>query len=221
MAYRRLKLVLLTVVMWAAPVFAQSPKPNEIPDATTVLPRKHRTNSSARQKITLRLDDSTEVDPAILAKARSVATVIFRGSGLEAAWLEGSASETHCGKDGECPQFRLRIIPADLARGIVEGDALGFALPCAENEAACLIYIFYSRISALAKRHIVDPDLILGHVIAHEVGHTLIGPNAHDLYGIMQPVLPIADLGRTLFFTSAQTARLRFGLSERSRVPNR
>jgi len=192
-----------------------------MPNATAVLTTKHRTNSSARQKITLRLDDSTKLDPALLAKARRVATVIFRGSGLEAAWLDGSPSETQCGKDGECPQFRLRIIPADLAKGIVEGDALGFAVPCAENEDACLIYIFYSRISALAKRHVVDPDLILGHVIAHEVGHTLIGPNAHDIYGIMQPVLPIADLGRTLFFTSAQTDRLRLGLSERKRMHNR
>ena len=64
----------------------------------------------------------------------------------------------------------------------------------------------------------LSPDLILGHVMAHEIGHTLLGPNAHDLYGIMQASLPLTDIGRMLYFTSVQSRRLRTELLARKRA---
>jgi hypothetical protein len=104
---------------------------------------------------------------------------------------------------------------------MIKDEALGFAVPCAKNEEACLSYIFYSPISTLAAKNGLSPDLILGHVMAHEIGHTLLGPNAHDLYGIMQASLPLTDIGRMLYFTSTQSRHLRTELLARKRATNR
>jgi len=53
--------------------------------------------------------------------------------------------------------------------------------------------------------------------MAHELGHGLLGPNAHEGYGIMQAKLPISDLSwKTLYFTAAQSKRIRTELLARN-----
>ena len=105
-----------------------------------------------------------------------------------------------------------------MDKDIVGDEALGFAIPCNKKEEACLFYLFYYRITALAAAHSLSPDRILGHVMAHEVGDTLLGPKAHDLFGIIQSTLKLYDTERILVFTSDQSKRLRTKLLARNRA---
>jgi len=99
-------------------------------------------------------------------------------------------------------------------------NLIGFAIPCHEHDRGCLLCIFYSRISALAEETGIGPGRILGHVMAHELGHGLLGPDAHEGYDVMQAKLPISDLSwKTLYFTSAQSKRIRTELLARNQEP--
>ena len=63
---------------------------------------------------------------------------------------------------------------------------LGAAYPSSEGTG---VYsdVFYDRIQRLSLQdRRVSPSCILGHVLAHEIGHLLLGLNAHSVTGIMR-----------------------------------
>src|SRR5262249_44633249 len=86
--------------------------------------------------------------------------------------------------------------------GLAEPGSLGqFAdvfSDCAENQSAVLA---------------LHPALLLGHVIAHEIGHLLLGENAHYPSGLMKIKWNQNDLQRMvqgdLLFTAQQSQRIR------------
>jgi hypothetical protein len=217
----RLSAVLFAVSISTASVFAQLPQIREVPHAAIQTTAKKQRPDIAKPKITLRVDDFASLDPTVLTGARKVTTEIFAEAGVQTVWLDCPVYHTDCGMEAERPQFILRILAPSMAKNIVADEALGFAIPCDKKEEACLFYIFYYRIESLAAAHSLNPDRILGHVVAHEIGHTLLGPKAHDLFGIMQNTLNLYDTERILVFTSDQSKHLRNELLVRNRATNR
>jgi carbamoylphosphate synthase small subunit len=187
-------------------------------DVEQKLSRSTRLNRPADRKlmpkIALRIYDFDQVAPTAIAGAKDVVSEVFRESGLQVLWVD-CPSENRCAANVQGPEFRLRIVPASFGKEMVSDEALGFAVPCAPGEPACLFYIFYWRINALAGANHVIAGRILGHVLAHEIGHTLLGPNAHIRFGLMQHNLPLAETERTLYFTSGQAKQLRANLLAR------
>ena len=61
----------------------------------------------------------------------------------------------------------------------------------------------------------------LGSIVAHELGHNLLGPNAHAIVGIMRATLLQEDWGKaaqgTLGFTRSQSQQIRAWIAERDR----
>jgi hypothetical protein len=70
-----------------------------------------------------------------------------------------------------------------------------------------MAYILYSRIETLAADGDASLSDILGHAMAHEIGHLLLGPG-HSQVGIMQAEWTREDLARAarneLSFTPQQ-----------------
>jgi hypothetical protein len=217
----RLSAVLFAVSISTASVFAQLPQIREVSHAAIQTTAKKQRPDIAKPKITLRVDDFANLDPTVLTGARKVTTEIFAEAGVQTVWLDCPVYHTDCGMEAERPQFILRILAPSMAKNIVEDVALGFAIPCDKKEEACLFYIFYYRINALAAAHNLSPERILGHVMAHEIGHTLLGPKAHDLFGIMQSTLNLYDTERILVFTSDQSKHLRTELFARNQATNK
>jgi len=145
--------------------------------------------------IALRVYDFAHLDPWVLQFAEEVASEIFRQTGIRAAWLTCPAAEQCLAAPGR-PEFRLEIVPN--ISGVAKEDTLGFALPCNIADHVCLSYVLYSPIRALAAHDGTTPSRLLGHVMAHEIGHALLGPNAHAPTGIMRGRLPQLDRGRVL-----------------------
>lgn len=169
-------------------------------------------------KIPVRVYDFAHVDRHVLQSAEKLTTEIFRKAGSEVVWLDGLEAQPSNAEAGG-PEFRVKIVPIlEMLSGAKEkgkDDPLGFAIPCDETAQACLFYVLYSRISAWAGRDGTDPSRILGHVMAHEIGHSLLGSNAHAPTGIMQGRLPRLDMGRVLYFTDLQSRLLRADLARR------
>jgi len=83
-------------------------------------------------------------------------------------------------------------------------------------------HIFVGRAESLAAGASLPADVILGTVIAHEIGHLLLGTNSHSSKGIMRGQWEGSDLREAgegkLGFTSEQARRLRAGLMDRARA---
>ena len=74
-------------------------------------------------------------------------------------------------------------------------------------------YVFQDRVEQLARDSHANRSEILGHVAAHEIGHLLLGSNAHSQMGIMCAnwygrQLRSAAMG-TLLFTPQESQLIR------------
>lgn len=107
-----------------------------------------------------------------LARARTEGEGTFRHSGVAVAWV-----------DDKEPR-RLEILLLSLRRDSQEcaaGCALGLAL--ASRSTA---YVFVNRIIRTTRSSPTDLPVVLGRVVAHEIGHILMPQRAHSTFGIMR-----------------------------------
>jgi hypothetical protein len=65
---------------------------------------------------------------------------------------------------------------------------LGYSLVDAKTRSGALATIFMDRVLWLADAAKIDARPLLGRAIAHEVGHLLLGTNAHTGTGLMRAV---------------------------------
>lgn len=194
-------------------------------------PRAHggRMIQSQGAKLTIRVYDYVPVDPEVLARAEKVADAIFEDSGIEIIWMDctplGSDSLPYpqCPSDMGASDLVLRLLPRRMAMKLTTPhEPLGFAQQCPDMEPACELTVFCFRVDEVAAEgH--RPELILGHVIAHEVAHVLIGPG-HSEDGIMRrewsrEELRRMSLGLQLGFTSKQTRKLQEASLRRMKEP--
>lgn len=79
--------------------------------------------------------------------------------------------------------------------------------------------VMYGRVKDLAQGTSTDHAIVLGHIIAHEIGHLLLSRDAHSIGGIMSATLNTQFAARGLLWFSpaeAAVARVRVaGLVER------
>ena len=218
----RMSVFVCAACLWANVVFAQPQQILEMSTGAIQSTAKKQPHDIANPKITLRVEDFANLDPSVLAGARKVTTEIFAAAGVQTVWLDCPVYEADCGTEAEGPQFILRILGPSMDKDIAADDeALGFAIPCHKTDGACLSYILYWRIRALAAADNLSPARMLGHVMAHEIGHALLGPNTHEAFSIMQATFSIHDTERVLYYTSRQSKRLQAELVARKRATTR
>jgi hypothetical protein len=76
----------------------------------------------------------------------------------------------------------------------VSSPVLGSTITCGATEYCAASYIFYDRVLAFADESGSTPELTLGYVMAHEIGH-LMGLG-HRPGGIMTAAFSAQDLHR-------------------------
>ncbi len=79
------------------------------------------------------------------------------------------------------------------------------------------VTIFWDRIRVEAAAGSHSEAMLLGYVIAHELGHLLLPPGYHSAYGIMQGRLNYEDLSQArrlgnLCFSEKEAARMQAAL---------
>src|SRR5882672_7149627 len=182
--------------------------------------------SAAKTKLTLRVYNYARLDSASLALSESVAAAIFEHVGIQIAWVDCPLSSKEF---LAYPQFQSRMQPTDLVLRVLPRhmamklhhryEALGFAQTCPETEPACELNVFYHRVDELAAKG-YRGDRILGHAIAHEISHVLIGPH-HSEEGTMRGEWTHQDLqlissGLSLDFTKDQSSQIQNAVLRRS-----
>ena len=86
-----------------------------------------------------------------------------------------------CDNEQAPGEIRLRILSGSIQTKFRDG-AFGFAI------APVFATVYYEPTAQMAKAHSLEFAVprILGAMIAHEIGHLLLGPNSHSPSGIMQ-----------------------------------
>lgn len=204
--------LLLTVFTEAHPVAAANPK---------------KTSGT----FTVHIHNYARVDPKTLAEAEKVATDVFRQAGVETRWIDaaigGSPDVKSENGDSRVPQGLSDIWLGMLSRSMagtlgLPSDVMGVAPGSGPDRQ--IVYVFYDSLEPLAERqvlawqrgdtsHPATRAQILGHMIAHEIGHLLLNLPSHSDSGIMRGSWELKDLQDVAFgsllFTPAQAAVLR------------
>jgi hypothetical protein len=149
-----------------------------------------------------------------LLEAERGAGRIFRMAGVDMSWINCgrrlSQSNTHCLEDVQNSDLILRIVP-NAQTFTSEVFGVSFLDEAGQGTYADVFLTPIEQMISSDRQ--LSLDAILGDVIAHELGHLLLGNHAHSVQGIMRARWQADQLhglsaGR-LFFTTDQAARLR------------
>ena len=138
-------------------------------------------------RIRVRVNNYTQASPAILAGAEREAGRILGKAGLQTVWLDCPAghstadSQDPCREPLEATDIALRVL-SESTQNKFQDTVFGFAV------VPVLASVYYDYAAHLARSDNAEFEIpiILGCVIAHEVGHLLLGSNSHSDSGIMQ-----------------------------------
>jgi hypothetical protein len=168
--------------------------------------------------MTVRIYNYAGIARRELNLAESVATDIFRAGGVQIIWYDCGPS-THADNDPDCSRstsgttFNLRIcLNCTAFLTSPEHEVRGFAT----GDTATVSSVWTAD---LPKTLYVSSELVFGRVIAHELGHLLLGPG-HASVGIMKARWTGEDLEpgtlKLLMFTKQQGRLVRSVLKSRA-----
>jgi len=192
--------------------------------------------SENRPTITVHVRNYAGVAPQTLKETEKVATEIYRNAGVDIRWanvplaaengqLNSAGHQTFTLAD-----IQLSIIPDDLSDLLgLSNNAMGLAPGTGPDRRT--VYVFNSKVRTLYWRmssvyingdmdRYVSMGRVLGHVIAHEVGHLLLNQQVHSPHGIMRGEWSFVDFrdmtSGMLLFTPEQAEYLRAEVCRRN-----
>ena len=181
------------------------------------------------RQIVIRVHDYAQVKSKVLLEAEQSAGNILREAGIEVNWVACRVGETPpgaaaCGAPMTPLVFILNLLPRSMAQHLnFPGQVFGVAFQSKEEEFGFDASIFYDNVKdCAAHQHWHqhwDLAPLLGHVIAHELGHLLMGTHSHAGLGLMRDSWSSKQLyaveRRGLTFSPTETQRLQIGMARR------
>ncbi len=156
--------------------------------------------------------NDAKVSSVTMRRAEERAGRVLQLAGVHVLWNDGQPSRNPSLSEPQgnpAAEFSLRIVPhsRNLADSVFGVSFLG------TDNSGRYGDIFYAAAERLSETAHINLGDVLGHVIAHELGHLLLGTNAHSPQGIMRPHWSSEELhslamGR-LLFTPEQAQSIR------------
>lgn len=172
-------------------------------------------NSSPKSlRLTVSVYNDAGVSSDILKRAEQRAADIFARASFEVVWLyclhAGAADALACHQTDLPQHVALRII---RNRPVRPGNDTVFGVAFLSVDGTGKYSdLFWNRVQDLHAISNLGLASILGSVMAHEMGHLLLGSNAHSVSGIMRAHWEAEELQRiamgTLQFTPQQAERM-------------
>lgn len=136
--------------------------------------------------VTISVYNIADLSSELLSDAEAEATKILAEAGIGTVWLDclhaAEAQKQQCYL-ADAHHLVLKILPRAMAPDVRERvDVLGTAL--LDNGVGFYAYVFYDRVRELSQERKLG-NRLLGCVIAHEVGHLLLGSSKHSIGGLM------------------------------------
>jgi hypothetical protein len=153
--------------------------------------------------LTIRLYASGDAPSPDLGSVRQTTDAILQQALVEVEWTD---CRTHpkkprpltCERPLQQSEVVVRLVSAvnGPTEGDRVGDALGDAVVDTNSGRGSLGTVYLDRVKRLALSTRTSESELLGRVIAHEVGHLLLGSTAHAPAGVMRPTWSRALLAR-------------------------
>ena len=181
------------------------------------------TGRPSRQTLIVRSYDNYGVSPAKLDAAETDVRRIFARTGIAIIWVDcGDTSNGRCAQPLAINELVIRFVRAS-ATGEHGRFTMGYALVDEHAVAGALLTIYPDLVSRIADEAAADRPL-LGRVIAHEMGHLLLG-STHSRHGLMRPVWTPTDVARDFsldwVFSTGEANRMREWLANPPRLQDR
>ena len=171
-------------------------------------------------KLPVYVYDYAGVGPDVRAAAAEITRHIYAAIGVDIVWVDRCPLACHIAFTREAQaetmsgDLMVIILPEAMTSREFPAGVMGAA-----REEGSVAYAFFGRIRASALERDLLLATLLGHVIAHEVGHVLLR-EGHAPRGLMRakwvgPELLQAKVGR-LGFTETQGSRIRSRLGNSS-----
>jgi hypothetical protein len=148
--------------------------------------------------IDFQMRNESRLPPDVLRLSQEQVTRIFAGAGLVVRWTSAE------------PRLTVTVVPQALGYATALSPVMGVARRTASGST---VQVFLKQVQQFARAYDVELGTMLAHVIAHEIGHLLLPPNAHSSTGLMQPAWDkalVREAARgSLTFTEAQAAQIR------------
>jgi hypothetical protein len=162
----------------------------KLPPYSFVVPEevvKEVTASDQAQALQTATSSALQVSPATLDGAEREAARIIGKAGLRTDWLNCPVKSTlevaqdPCREPLQPMDIVLRLIPEPQINKY-EDSVFGFVVV----PILASVYVNYAVERAKRDNAEFEIPMVLGNVIAHEIGHLLLGLNSHSASGIMQ-----------------------------------
>jgi hypothetical protein len=168
--------------------------------------------------LTVMIYNYAAIPAGTLEAAEREAGNILREAGVELAWVECGLTEDDTEKFAACERVAdrrgpvVKLIPQSMAvRMPRPADWFAIAVPSA-------ITVFHHLVREAAEKGGIPEPRLLGCILAHELGHAVLGTDSHSPSGIMKAKLRPADFALAerglLRFSDEEAKRLRAGLRE-------
>jgi hypothetical protein len=186
-----------------------------------------QSSEEARPQIRLAVCDKVGLPSETLHAAKNSAMQVFATAGVDLIWLssEGNRSPMTflpnsfegCGLPSGDIDF-LAVISNESPKGWPWGG-LGFSTPW--PVAPQRVYILYDEVKKLLSSiRDTDAAILIGHVVAHEMGHLLLSDKRHTPSGIMSTGWRYSHIAEAaqgvLRFDPADAKRIRTELQARA-----
>ncbi len=178
--------------------------------------------------LTVWLYDYADVAPGTLERTRRQATRILNQAGLRVRWelcptsAEEAEQNRDCARRAAVDTIRLGILSKKMVKKTTQrGIEFGYAVALAEGFGV-VAGVYLDRTVREADSIGLERHIMLGHTIAHEIGHLLLGQGSHSKRGIMSPTwrgreVNLAKTGRFLF-SQDQAERMQVQVAARIRA---
>jgi hypothetical protein len=127
-------------------------------------------------QITVVVYNDAAVPARLIESAREVVASIYRDVGVAIIWKD------HSDPAPSAAELFVRLVRHSLN---LPGEDFGIAFVGSDGQGV-QADIFYSGIERLTNNTVANSAQIMGHVMAHELGHLLLGMNSHSNFGVMQ-----------------------------------
>ncbi len=165
-----------------------------------------------------------------LTAAEGIARTVLGRAGVESEWRH--CTEPSLGRGPRCEppagpgEILLEVLgPRQCTALRGSSEVLGLALLPKDGSRASYAAVFLDKAEALARDSGASTAQVLGHAMAHEIGHLLLETPEHSATGLMRARWSGSELQRAawghLLFTPEQCARMRGGVGGRVPAPGR
>jgi hypothetical protein len=163
------------------------------------------------------------VDFQTVSEGRREATRILGAAKVKLTWSDCrldacTAGGQSCAEGEHCLQLRLFAAESESAWRVAP-DVVAFALTAPAPQFGFFMAVFARRVEDRARLDGISKGRLLGHVIAHETGHLLLGAGAHSKAGVMKFPWTKGDIDKmqtgSLLFLPREVALIRTNIGAR------